>query len=256
MNIEDVLTPNHFRLGKGKRTWLPYLEEQYLAGQSCCPEVRYLRKFLRLEREFAHHLGYRVYPEAERVFQALEMTSLEQVGVVILGQDPYPNGEADGLAFSSSNESRIPQSLRTIFKTIDCDIGVGDNDLLKGGNYWLDNWANQGVLLLNTALSVRSDCPKSHYHRGWEKFTGKIIEIVIEKRDYVVFLLLGQSPKIKEQIKRAIKSHGKQHDVLCAYHPGAHLEKHRDKFIEEKHFSKTNLNLENRGIDKIDWTIL
>lgn len=255
MNIEDVLTPGHFRSEEGKRTWLRHLEEEYLAGQSCCPEIRYLRKFLRLEREFACHLNYCIYPEAERVFRALEMTPLGQVKVVVLGQDPYPNRKADGLAFSIGDESGSSQSLRTICKAIRCDSGVDGEVPTNGGNYSLHGWADQGVLLLNTVLSVRSDRPKSHYHRGWEKFTDKILEIVIQNRNYVVFLLWGQELERKTQIKEMINAHGKRHDVLCALHPGAHMQRDRDKFVDEKHFSKTNRCLVRHGIDLINWTI-
>ncbi len=237
MNIEDVLTERYFRY-RGMCSWLPHVRDEFDRTY-----IRNLRKFLRLKRES----GYNIYPAAEQVFLALEVTPLSRVKVVIIGQDPYHNGRADGLAFSTSGGSSTPPALTTIIKAINYDESISGNMSTRGRTYSLYSWATQGVLLLNAVLSVKEGCAKSHYYRGWEQFTDKIVEAINERRRNVVFLLWG-----KKAQKKSVHICREKHHVLCAPHPAARGAK-REEFKQARHFSEANRILEQFNAGAINW---
>ena len=249
MNIEDVLARSYFESNAGLSSWLPYLGSEFSR-----PYIRHLRSFLRLERNASEALeepNRIIYPEAKKVFAALEATPLCKVKVVIVGQDPYHNGQADGLAFSlltpPSRSQLSNSSLSTIFNSInsDCDTNI----CLDENVHSLKSWAEQGVLLLNSVLTVRRKCPKSHYCQGWETFTDKIIEAVSQNRRNVVFLLWGKEAKCKRPI---IDGEG-GHKILCAPHPASPRRGDKRRFGEANHFRGANAYLERFGQDPICW---
>ena len=214
INIEDVLTQSYLQTNEHLSSWLPLL-----SGEFCKPYIFHLRCFLRLEGRAGRFLGEQgrsIYPKARRVFAALEATPLSQVKVVIVGQDPYHDCEADGLAFSMTKGKRLRQrSLGVIFQAINDDLQT--NIPMDETVHNLEGWARQGVLLLNVVLSVRSGSAGSHHDQGWEKLTGEIIKhIGVKKRD-VVFLLWGKEAK---KLRSKIAS-DRGHKVLCAPHPKA-----------------------------------
>ena len=243
MNIENVLMVRHFLSG-GKGHWRPHIEEQF-----SLPYIRHLRKFLRLEREAsACNRNCSIYPEPEQVFQALESTPPNSVKVVILGQDPYPNRKADGLAFSMGNLSSggisHRSSLGKIFGEVNSDLN--GNIPFDGSVCSLQSWADRGVLLLNSILSVRKGRPKSHSCHGWERFTDEIIRTVNVGQNSKVFLLWGK----EAQRKRTIIDEGR-HCVLCADHPAWQNE--NNNFVRCEHFSQANEYLSRHGRGEIDW---
>ena len=183
-----------------------------------------------------------IYPHPKDIFKSLELTSFQSVKVVILGQDPYhgPN-QAHGLAFSVKKNVPIPPSLKNIFKEISEDLH--SNKRLSGD---LTNWAKQGVLLLNTCLTVFPGRPGSHANLGWQKFTDSIIDAV-DKKDNVVFLLWGSYAQKKKDLLL-----NKNNLVLEAPHPSP-LSAHRG-FFGCKHFSKANEFLRKNKIKEIDWS--
>ena len=183
-----------------------------------------------------------IYPLAENIFNALNYCKYEDISVVLIGQDPYHQpGQAHGLCFSVQDETALPPSLKNIFKEIHDDLGVTP---LSSGN--LIRWAKQGVLLLNTVLTVRRDEPNSHKGKDWENFTTKVIELVNKKTSPVVFLLWGGNAKAFEGLIDKNK-----HYVLKAAHPSP-LSAYNG-FFGCKHFSKTNEILEKNGKKPIDW---
>ena len=183
-----------------------------------------------------------IYPLAENIFNTLNYCKYEDISVVLIGQDPYHQpGQAHGLCFSVQDGTALPPSLKNIFKEIHDDLGVTP---LSSGN--LIRWAKQGVLLLNTVLTVRRDEPNSHKGKGWENFTTKIIELVNKKTSPVVFLLWGGNAKAFEGLIDKNK-----HYVLKAAHPSP-LSAYNG-FFGCKHFSKTNEILEKNGKKPIDW---
>jgi len=183
-----------------------------------------------------------IYPHPKDIFKSLELTSFQSVKVVILGQDPYhgPN-QAHGLAFSVKKNVPIPPSLKNIFKEISEDLH--SNKRLSGD---LTNWAKQGVLLLNTCLTVFPGRPGSHANLGWQKFTDSIIDAV-DTKDNVVFLLWGSYAQKKKDLLL-----NKNNLVLEAPHPSP-LSAHRG-FFGCKHFSKANKFLRKNKIKEIDWS--
>ncbi len=183
-----------------------------------------------------------IYPHPKDIFKSLELTSFQSVKVVILGQDPYhgPN-QAHGLAFSVKKNVPIPPSLKNIFKEISEDLH--SNKRLSGD---LTNWAKQGVLLLNTCLTVFPGRPGSHANLGWQKFTDSIIDAV-DTKDNVVFLLWGSYAQKKKDLLL-----NKNNLVLEAPHPSP-LSAHRG-FFGCKHFSKANEFLRKNKIKEIDWS--
>ena len=194
-----------------------------------------------MEQVYAHGT---VYPPKEKVFQALLTTPLEEVKVVILGQDPYHNvGQAQGLSFSVQKGIALPPSLQNIFKELQDDLSY---PIPKSGD--LSHWAEQGVLLLNTVLTVRAHQAFSHRGIGWEEFTDATIRAIEEKEEPVVYILWG-SPAQK---KRAM-IHQKKRLILTAPHPSP-LSAYRG-FFGSRPFSKCNAYLEQEGLSPIDWRL-
>ncbi len=185
-----------------------------------------------------------VYPPADEVLSAFHLTPLSKVKVVIIGQDPYHGeGQAHGLCFSVKPPVQAPPSLVNIYKELQDDLGCRIPN-----NGYLVKWAEQGVLLLNTILTVRAHQPMSHQGMGWEQFTDAVIRAVNAQDSPVVFLLWG-SPA---QRKRSMLTNPK-HLVLTAPHPSP-LSAYRG-FFGCKHFSKTNAFLKEHGVEPIDWQI-
>jgi uracil-DNA glycosylase len=183
-----------------------------------------------------------IYPPAPLVYNAFNVTPLTEVKVVILGQDPYhgPN-QAHGLSFSVQDGVRIPPSLQNIYKEIHADIGT---DIPASGN--LERWAEQGVLLLNTTLTVPAGEAGGHQGLGWEQFTDAVIKTISDQREHVVFLLWGSYARSKAALIDSQK-----HLILEAPHPSP-LSAHRG-FLGCKHFSKTNEYLKNHSLPPISW---
>ena len=185
-----------------------------------------------------------VYPKSEDIFNALHLSPLDNIKVVILGQDPYHGaGQAHGLAFSVPRSAAIPPSLQNIYKELEDDLGI---PRASHGN--LEKWAKQGVLLLNTVLTVRAHQAFSHQSKGWERFTDAIIETVNKKKEPVVYMLWGRPAQLKAQMLN-----NPNHLILKAPHPSP-LSAHRG-FLGCKHFSKANEFLKSGFIEPIDWRI-
>lgn len=194
-----------------------------------------------LNSEYAHQT---IFPKKSDIFSALNFTPYSNVKVVILGQDPYhgPN-QSHGLSFSVNPNIKIPPSLRNIFKELNSDLGC-----YIPNNGYLKKWADQGVLLLNTVLTVRSGEPNSHKNKGWEIFTDKIISLLNEKNEPIVFILWG-NPSIK---KKSLITN-KKHLILSSVHPSP-LSASKG-FFGSKPFSKTNNFLKSINSILIDWQI-
>ena len=186
-----------------------------------------------------------VYPPADDIFNAMHFTPLSEVKVVILGQDPYHNvNQAHGLSFSvPTSQKDIPPSLQNIYKELESDLGC-----YIPNNGYLKKWADQGVLLLNTVLTVRAHQANSHQGRGWEQFTDAIIRTVNEQDRPVVYLLWGRPAQTKIPMLNNPK-----HLILKAPHPSP-LSAYRG-FFGCKHFSQTNEFLKKYGVAPIDWQI-
>ncbi len=205
------------------------------------PYMRKLSQFLRTEKA----RGQRIYPPGKQMFAALDLTPLEQVKVVIIGQDPYhgPN-QAHGLCFSVMPGTPLPPSLLNIFKEIQQDLGVEqDIDRHRG---CLTSWAKQGVLLLNAVLSVEHGRAGSHQNKGWEQFTDAVVAQLCQARQGLVFMLWGSYAQ-----KKGAMVDTSVHCVLKAPHPSP-LSAHRG-FFGCKHFSRANAYLEEHGQSPIDW---
>ncbi len=183
-----------------------------------------------------------IHPDRENIFKALELTSYENTRVVIIGQDPYHReNQAHGLCFSVREGVKLPPSLKNIFKELESDVG---KQISACGQ--LDSWAKQGVLMLNTVLTVREGSPNSHKGKGWEIFTSRIIEEINKKQIPVVFLLWGaHAEKIGEAVTNPI------HKKLITVHPSP-LSARRG-FFGCRHFSKTNQILLENGLSAIEW---
>lgn len=198
-----------------------------------------LREFLK--EEYSTRV---IYPNAYNIFAALKHTSYKDTKVLILGQDPYHGeNQAHGLAFSVQPQIKTPPSLLNIYKELKSDVGC-----FIPNNGYLIPWADQGVLLLNTALTVRANEANSHRNKGWEIFTDKIIELLSERKDPVIFVLWGSNARKKKELINLDK-----HYILEAPHPSP-LSANRG-FFGCRHFSKINEIL--NGIDKspINWQI-
>lgn len=190
-------------------------------------------------------LGKKIYPDLSLVFNALNLTPFKDVKVVILGQDPYHGeGQAHGLAFSVRPGVKTPPSLVNIFKELQTDLGIS-----PPGHGTLENWARQGVLLLNTVLTVEDGTPGAHQKKGWEIFTDKVIELINEQKDHVVFILWGAPAE-----KKAKKINPKKHLIITSPHPSP-LSCYRG-FYGSKPFSKANAFLSQHGLKPIDWKII
>ncbi|MBT2663795.1 uracil-DNA glycosylase [Bacillus sp. ISL-45] len=185
-----------------------------------------------------------VYPEKEDIFNALKFTDYEDVKVVILGQDPYHGqGQAHGLSFSVKPGVKVPPSLRNIYKELNADLGceIPDHGYLK-------KWADQGVLLLNTVLTVREGEANSHRGKGWEHFTDKVITLLNEREKPVIFILWGKPA----QSKLKLIDEGK-HKIIMSAHPSP-LSARRG-FFGSKPFAKVNELMREQGEQEIDWQI-
>ena len=214
--------------------WLPYFQEE--AGKEYYKELT-----AKVKSEYAK---YRVFPPKDQVFSAFSLTSYKDVKVVIIGQDPYHNvGQAHGLCFSVQKGIDVPPSLQNIYQELHDDLGC-----YIPNNGMLTKWAKQGVLLLNTVLTVRAHEANSHRGFGWERFTDRVIELVDAKEEPVVFLLWGAPAQKKEAML-----HNPNHLVLKAPHPSP-LSAYRG-FFGCRHFSKTNEFLASHGQTPIDWQI-
>ena len=184
-----------------------------------------------------------VYPPGKKIFAAFNFTPFSKVRVVILGQDPYHGpGQANGLSFSVDNSVKSPPSLKNIFKELTKDLNLTLSD--KGD---LSDWARQGVLLLNSTLTVRANSPGSHQKKGWETFTDAVIKKLSDEKKGIVFLLWGKFAQSKESLIDTNK-----HYILKAAHPSPLA---GGAFFGCKHFSKTNRILETTGIMPIDWKL-
>jgi uracil-DNA glycosylase len=211
-----------------------------LRGEFEQPYMADLKQFLATERE----KGKRIFPKGGEWFRALDLTPLEEVRIVILGQDPYHGaGQAHGLCFSVQPGVQTPPSLVNIFKELESDLGIR-----AARHGFLEHWARQGVLLLNSVLTVEMGRAASHRDRGWERFTDQIIREVNAKAEPVVFMLWGSYAQ-----KKAAFLDTSRHLVLKAAHPSP-LSAHSG-FFGCRHFSKANAFLESRGLAPIDWAL-
>jgi len=214
--------------------WLDVLRPEFAK-----PYFIDLKAFLLEEKKL-----YRVYPPGNRIFAAFNYTPFSKVKVVILGQDPYHgDSQAHGLCFSVPDGITLPPSLVNIYKELTTDLGI---PLPKSGN--LENWAKQGVLLLNATLTVRANQAGSHQHHGWENFTDEVIRQLSARQTGLVFILWGSYAQAKEALIDTSK-----HFVLKAVHPSP-LSVYRG-FFGCRHFSKANELLINAGKDPIDWRL-
>ena len=197
-----------------------------------------LREFLKAE-----YFSRRIYPPMQDIFNALRYTSYENSRVVVLGQDPYHGeGQAHGLCFSVKRGTPLPPSLKNIFKELHDDLGI---DAPECGE--LVGWAKQGVLLLNTTLTVREGAPQSHKGHGWEILTDRIISLMNEKERPVVFMLWGGNARMKKALIT-----NPNHLVLECAHPSP-LSAYAG-FFGSGHFGKANAFLRARGEAEIDWS--
>ena len=210
---------------------LPEFNSDYMAT---------LKSFLVAEKE----AGKTIYPKGSEWFRALDLTPLNAVRVVILGQDPYhgPN-QAHGLCFSVRPGVRPPPSLLNIYKELESDLGIS-----RPRHGFLEHWANQGVLLLNSVLTVEMAKAASHSRKGWERFTDAVIRLVNDRRDPVVFMLWGAYAQKKGAFVDTAR-----HLVLKAAHPSP-LSAHNG-FLGCKHFSQCNAFLLSKGLPPIDWNL-
>lgn len=211
-----------------------------LGPEFASPYMQSLRAFL-LEEKAA---GKRIFPRGPDYFRALDLTPIDTVKVVILGQDPYHGaGQAHGLCFSVQPGVRIPPSLVNIYKELETDLGIP-----PARHGFLESWARQGVLLLNSVLTVEEARAASHQGRGWERFTDAVIRIVNERVEHVVFMLWGSHAQ-----KKAAFVDRTRHLVLKAPHPSP-LSAHTG-FLGCRHFSQANDWLDAKGRGRIDWRL-
>ncbi|MGB3342365.1 MAG: uracil-DNA glycosylase [Aequorivita sp.] len=214
-------------------SWKEVLNEEF--------ERDYFRKLIEFVK--AEYKIYQCFPPAESIFSAFNHTSFQEVKVVIIGQDPYHGpGQAHGLCFSVGKTVAIPPSLKNIFSEIHNDTGAA---IPNSGN--LERWANQGVLLLNATLTVRAHLAGSHKNKGWEKFTDAVIQKLSEEREGLVFMLWGGPAK-----KKGEKVDQSKHLVLMSGHPSP-LAANRGYWFGNRHFSKANKYLMERGKTPINW---
>ncbi len=211
--------------------------KQALAAEFEKPYFIDLSQFVRKE-----YLKKIVYPTPREVFRAFDLTSFDKVKVVILGQDPYHGPkEAKGLAFAVHDDVKIPPSLKNIFTEIQTDIGIIP---ITHGD--ISRWAKQGVLLLNSTLTVQASTPGSHQKKGWEEFTDAVIRKLSKEKKNLVFMLWGNYAKQKGLLIDRSK-----HLVLEAAHPSPFSV--YNGFFGCKHFSKANQYLKDQGLSEIDW---
>jgi uracil-DNA glycosylase len=215
--------------------------QQALAQEFQAPYMQALRAFLADERQ----AGKEIYPPAPEIFGAFNTTPLSTVKVVILGQDPYHGPQqAHGLCFSVRRGIQPPPSLVNIYKEIQTDVGI-----VPPRHGELTHWAAQGVLLLNSVLSVQAGLAASHQKRGWETFTDAVIRVLNEEREHLVFMLWGNYAQRKGRFIDA-----NRHLVLKAAHPSP-LSANRGGWFGCRHFSQVNQYLAAQGLAPIDWSL-
>lgn len=214
--------------------WNPILRQEFNK-----PYWGELQKYI-----FDQRASHKIFPAHSDVFRAFHLTSFAALKVVILGQDPYHGeGQANGLCFSVSSGIPFPPSLRNIFKELEDDMGVSkpqSGDLAK--------WAEQGILLLNTTLTVREGTPASHKGKGWETFTDEVIRCISQEKENIIFVLWGASARRKVGLIEATK-----HTCIESVHPSP-LSAHRG-FLGSKPFSGVNQLLRRQGVSEIDWSL-
>lgn len=216
-------------------SWSAYLGQELQA-----PYMKELFGFLNQE----YKTGKQIYPPTSNIFEAFRLTPFNQVKVVLLGQDPYHGpGQAHGLCFSVNKEVKIPPSLVNIFKELNNDLGI---QIPTHG--CLESWARQGVLLLNNVLTVEDGKAGSHHQKGWEKFTDRVIEILNQEKNHLVFILWGSPAQ-----KKASKVDETRHKVIKSVHPSP-LSVYRG-FVGSKPFSQTNTYLKEKGLEEINWSL-
>ncbi len=221
-------------MGMIQNDWLEPLKPEF-------KKPYYEKLYATVKEEYNTRL---IFPPADDIFNAFDFTPLSQVKVVILGQDPYHgDGQAHGLCFSVKPDVDVPPSLVNIYKELQSDLGC----YIPNHGY-LEKWAKQGVLLLNTVLTVRAHQANSHRGIGWEEFTDAAIRILNEQDRPIVFLLWGKPAQSKKSML-----HNPKHLILTAPHPSP-LSAHRG-FFGCKHFSQTNAFLKENGMKEIDWQI-
>lgn len=214
--------------------WLPALRPEFSK-----PYYKELFQFVSNE-----YNSTQVFPPSEDIFNAFHLTPLSEVKVVIIGQDPYHNvGQAHGLCFSVKPDVEVPPSLVNIYKELHDDLGC-----YIPNNGYLVKWAKQGVLMLNTVLTVRAHQANSHRGRGWEEFTDAAIRALNEQNRPIVFILWGSPAQAKAKMLN-----NPNHLILKAPHPSP-LSAYRG-FFGSKPFSQTNRFLESKGLSTIDWQI-
>ena len=221
-------------MGSVTNDWLPVIEEE-------TKKDYYKKLYLFLKEEYARQI---IYPKSDDIFNALHLTPLSKVKVVILGQDPYHEpGQAEGLSFSVPKGEKLPPSLQNIYKELQDELGCY---IPTSGS--LRKWAEQGVLLLNTLLTVRAHAAFSHQGKGWEYFTDALIEAVNKEERPIVYLLWGKAARSK-----ATMLNNPKHLILESAHPSP-LSAHRG-FMGNGHFKKANEFLMANNIEPIDWQI-
>jgi len=216
-------------------SWLQFLESEFSQDYMLS-----LKSFLQQQKKQRKQ----IYPPGEFIFNALNSTPLDKVKVVILGQDPYHGpGQAHGLCFSVLPGVQIPPSLKNIYKELKADLGIE-----PASHGYLQSWAEQGVLLLNAVLTVERFKAASHQGKGWESFTDRVVEVLNEQRQDLVFLLWGSYAQKKGKIIDR-----NRHHVLESTHPSP-LSAHRG-FLGCRHFSQANAYLEMKGAGVINWAL-
>ncbi len=215
------------------QSWKPYLQQEFDK-----PYFEDLVDFIKVE-----YSKHKCFPLGKQIFNAFEHCHFDDVKVVIIGQDPYHGvGQAHGLCFSVNDGIAHPPSLINIFKEIEQDLNT---PYPKSGN--LERWAKQGVLLLNTTLTVRAHQAGSHQKKGWEQFTNAVIEQISSNKKDIVFLLWGGYAKNK-----SLLINKEAHSILTSGHPSP-LSANRGYWFENKHFSKTNSLLVQAGLKAVEW---
>jgi uracil-DNA glycosylase len=229
------MTTNSTEQIKLHPSWLGKLRHEFDE-----PYMANLKHFLLAERQKGKH----IFPNGSNWFRALDLTPIDEVRVVILGQDPYHGpGQAHGLCFSVPSGVRPPPSLVNIYKELESDLGIR-----PARHGFLEHWAKQGVLLLNSVLTVEMGRAASHRDRGWERFTDRVVAEVNAREHPVVFMLWGSYAQ-----KKAAFVDAARHFVLKAPHPSP-LSAHSG-FFGCRHFSRANTFLESRGLAPIDWAL-
>jgi len=214
-------------------SWKAKLEEEF--------QKQYFKDLIDFVKD--EYKMHTCFPPGKQIFAAFDHCPFEKVKVVIIGQDPYHGpGQANGLCFSVSDGTAHPPSLVNIFKEIESDLDIS---YPKSGN--LERWADQGVLLLNATLTVRSHQAASHQNKGWEQFTDNVIKKINEENSDIIFLLWGGFAKKKVKLIDT-----KKHHILTSGHPSP-LSANRGYWFGNKHFSKTNNILKKLGKEKIKW---